>query len=194
MSRVEAKLNAMGLALPPARKYPSPNRCGCVRVGTILFVSGHPPQHPDTKIREPGRLGADMTIEEGYTAARIAALLMLATIKGEVGSLDKVKRVIRLFGMVNSRRILPIKRCAYRLEHLFSIRHRHATDEMDTPGHRASLLLLLPLVTAARRPVLCQALATGPVPCEWFARCFPAYRRRRSRGQWLAVVAEYRDP
>jgi hypothetical protein len=84
MSRVKAKLNAMGLALPPARKYPSPKRCGCVRVGTILFVSGHPPQHPDTKIREPGRLGADMTIEEGYTAARIAALLMLATIKGEV--------------------------------------------------------------------------------------------------------------
>jgi enamine deaminase RidA (YjgF/YER057c/UK114 family) len=43
-----------------------------------------------------------MTIEEGYAAARVAALLMLATVKGEVGSLDKVKRVIRLFGMVNS--------------------------------------------------------------------------------------------
>ena len=102
MSAIEAKLRAMGLALPPKRKYPSPNRCGCVRVGAILFVSGHPPQHPEIKIREHGRLGADMTIEEGYAAARVAALLMLATVKGEVGSLDKVKRVIRLFGMVNS--------------------------------------------------------------------------------------------
>ena len=46
-----------------------PNRCGCIRVGAILFVSGHPPQHPDMKIRDPGKLGADMTIEEGYAAA-----------------------------------------------------------------------------------------------------------------------------
>jgi len=102
MSAIEARLGKMGLALPGPRKYPSSNRRGCVRVGTILFVSGHPPQHPDMKIREHGRLGADMTIEEGYAAARVAALLMLATVKGEVGSLDEVKRVIRLFGMVNS--------------------------------------------------------------------------------------------
>jgi len=102
MSAIEAKLNSMGLTLPMTRKYPSPNRRGCVRVGAILFVSGHPPQHPDMKIREHGKLGADMTVEEGYAAARVAALLMLATVKGEVGSLDRVKRVIRLFGMVNS--------------------------------------------------------------------------------------------
>ena len=102
MSAIEAKLDALGLTLPALRKYPSPNRRGCVRVGTILFVSGHPPQHPDMKFREHGKLGADMTVEEGYAAARVAALLMLATVKGEAGSLDKVKRVIRLFGMVNS--------------------------------------------------------------------------------------------
>jgi hypothetical protein len=108
MSRVEAKLNAMGLALPPARKYPSPNRCSCVRVGAILFVSGHPPQHPDIKIREPGRLGADMTIEEGYAAARVAALLMLATVKGEVGVSTRSSASYGCSAWSTARRILPI--------------------------------------------------------------------------------------
>lgn len=102
MSSVEGKLKSMGYTLPQPRKFPSPNRCGCVRVGTILFVSGHGPHHPEIKIRDHGKLGADMTIEEGYAAAKSAALTILATVKGEVGDLDKVKRVIRLFGMVNS--------------------------------------------------------------------------------------------
>jgi enamine deaminase RidA (YjgF/YER057c/UK114 family) len=102
MSKIETKLNAMGLTLPPARKFPNPNRCGCVRVGTMLFVSGHGPHHPDMKIREHGKLGKDMTVEEGYAAAKVAALTILASIKAEVGDLDKVKRVVRLFGMVNS--------------------------------------------------------------------------------------------
>lgn len=102
MSTIEAKLEAMGYRLPAARKFPSPNRCGCVRVGNILFVSGHGPHHPEMKIREHGKLGRDMTIEEGYTAAKVSAMAILASVKAEIGDLDKVKRVIRLFGMVNS--------------------------------------------------------------------------------------------
>ena len=102
MSAIEAKLKAMGYTLPKPRKFPSPNRCGCVRVGDILFESGHGPHHPEMKIRDHGRLGADMTVQEGYAAAKSAALTILATVKGELGDLDKVKRVIRLFGMMNS--------------------------------------------------------------------------------------------
>jgi enamine deaminase RidA (YjgF/YER057c/UK114 family) len=102
MSSIENKLHAMGYTLPAPRQFPSPNRRGCVRVNSILFVSGHGPHCPDLKIREHGKLGTNMTIEEGYLAARAAALAILATVKGEVGDLDKVKRVIRLFGMVNS--------------------------------------------------------------------------------------------
>ncbi len=102
MGAIEAKLKAMGYTLPAPRAFPSPNRCGCVRVGTILFVSGHGPHHPEMKIRDHGKLGADMSVEEGYAAAKSAALTILATVKGEVGDLDNVKRVIRLFGMVNS--------------------------------------------------------------------------------------------
>lgn len=102
MSTIEAKLNAMGYTLPQPRKFPSPNRCGCVRVGSILFVSGHGPHHPEMNIRDHGKLGADLTVQEGYVAAQSAALTILSTVKAEVGDLDKVKRVIRLFGMVNS--------------------------------------------------------------------------------------------
>ncbi|HEY4313118.1 MAG TPA: RidA family protein [Pirellulales bacterium] len=102
MGEVETKLKAMGFTLPPIRKFPSPNRRGCVRVGNVLFLSGHGPHHPGFPHREAGKLGADMTIDEGKITAQAAALAMLATVKNEVGDLDNVVRVIRLFGMVNS--------------------------------------------------------------------------------------------
>ena len=101
MSTIEQKLAAMGLALPPPRDFPSPNRRGAVRVGTILFLSGHGPHHPGMKVRENGKLGFDMTEEEGYEAAKVAALAMLASIKREIEDLDRVRQVVRLFGMVN---------------------------------------------------------------------------------------------
>jgi enamine deaminase RidA (YjgF/YER057c/UK114 family) len=101
MSTIEQKLAAMGLALPPPREFPSPNRRGAVRVGTILFLSGHGPHHPGMKVRENGKLGFDMSEAEGYEAAKVAALAMLASIKREVGDLDRVRQVVRLFGMVN---------------------------------------------------------------------------------------------
>ena len=72
-----------------------------MRVGNIIFVSGHGAHHPDMKCREIGKLGADMSIEEGKLTARVAALTILATVKAEVGDLDRIRRVIRLFGMVN---------------------------------------------------------------------------------------------
>ncbi len=101
MSTIEQKLAAMGLALPPPRDFPSPNRRGAVRVGAILFLSGHGPHHPGMKVRENGKLGFDMTEAEGYEAAKVAALAMLASIKREVEDLDRVRQVVRLFGMVN---------------------------------------------------------------------------------------------
>ena len=56
MSAVEDKLKATGLTLPPPRKFPGPNRRGCVRVGNIIFVSGHGAHHPDMKCRESASL------------------------------------------------------------------------------------------------------------------------------------------
>lgn len=101
MSRIETKLASLGLSLPTPRKFPSPNRRGCVRVHNILYLSGHGPHHPDFPHRPRGKLGADMSVEEGKATAKATALTMLATVKAEIGDLDKVVRVIRLFGMVN---------------------------------------------------------------------------------------------
>lgn len=101
MSVVEQKLKALGLVLPPPHKFPNPNRRGCVRVGNIIFVSGHGAHHPEMPHRSTGKLGADMTLAEGKVTARAAALTILATLKQEVGDLDNIRRVIRLFGMVN---------------------------------------------------------------------------------------------
>ena len=57
MARIEEKLKAMGYQLPEPRKFPSPNRRGCVRVGHILFVSGHGPHHPGLTVKQHGKLG-----------------------------------------------------------------------------------------------------------------------------------------
>ena len=70
-------------------------------MGNIIFVSGHGAHHPDMKYREKGKLGADMTVAEGQVTARAAAVTILSTLKAEVGDLDQIRRVIRLFGMVN---------------------------------------------------------------------------------------------
>jgi len=101
MSAIEAKLAAMGYSLPPPREFPSPNRRGGVQAGAMLFLSGHGPHHPGMNIRTHGKLGFDMTESEGYEAAKVTAITMLATIKRELGNLDRVRQVVRLFGMVN---------------------------------------------------------------------------------------------
>jgi len=102
MGRIETRLRAMGFTLPEPRQFPSPNRCGCVRVGAMLHVSGHGPHHPGMSVRHKGKLGADMSVEEGYRAAQAAVLAILASVKQEVVDLDNIRRVVRLYGMVNS--------------------------------------------------------------------------------------------
>jgi enamine deaminase RidA (YjgF/YER057c/UK114 family) len=96
----EAQITALGLTLPPA-----PPRGGVYKpvviVGNVAYVSGHGPYRgPDDYIC--GRVGADMSLDEGKAAARQVGLAMLATLKKELGSLDRVKRVVKLLGMVNS--------------------------------------------------------------------------------------------
>jgi enamine deaminase RidA (YjgF/YER057c/UK114 family) len=100
MGALEDKLRGMGYTLPPPFKFPNPNRTGCVVVGTIVFVSGHGRDLPS--LPPVGKLGRDLTIEEGYATSRAVALSMLASLKQELGNLDRIKRVVRLFGMVNA--------------------------------------------------------------------------------------------
>ena len=101
---IEGKLVGMGLTLPPVHPFPNPNRIPCVQVGNILFLAGHSTaRHPlALGAKNVGKVGSEVTEQEAYQAARAVALQILATIKAHTGNLDRVKRVIRLLGMVNS--------------------------------------------------------------------------------------------
>src|SRR5580692_11510442 len=98
---VEQKLAAQGIVLhePPS---PVANYVGFVRTGNLLFVSGQVCVNPDGKLIAKGKLGAGVTTEQGNAAARGCAINLLAQIKAALGDLDKVVRVVRLGGFVNS--------------------------------------------------------------------------------------------
>ncbi len=102
MSEIEARLKKLGYELPPPFTFPKNNRTGCTQTGKLLLLSGHGLALPKLPgVRQSGKLGADMTVEEGYATARAVALTMIATLKAHCGELDRVKRVLRLFGMCN---------------------------------------------------------------------------------------------
>ena len=95
----EKRLQELGIALPTAPK-PVANYIPCLRVGDLLFVSGHGP-YDDGKTIIAGKLGRDLTVEEGSRTARNVALNVLSSVKAALGDLDQVRRVVKLLGMVN---------------------------------------------------------------------------------------------
>ena len=98
MSKVEQKLQEMGLALPPQPK-PGGNYVPAVLTGNLLFISGHVPAGaPAPK----GRVGVELTADEGYQAARQSALNCLASAKAVIGDLDRITRVVKVVGFVNA--------------------------------------------------------------------------------------------
>jgi enamine deaminase RidA (YjgF/YER057c/UK114 family) len=95
----ETKLKAMKIELPVLSK-PLANYVHVVRSGNLLFLAGKGPSKSDgTYIT--GKVGKDLTIEKGSEAARLTAINQLAVLKAELGSLNKVKRIIKVLGMVN---------------------------------------------------------------------------------------------
>ncbi len=106
MSKIEERLAALGLVLPAPIKPPA----GVVLpfqfvrvVGTRALISGHGPQNADGSIAEPlGKLGRNLTVEQGYAAARLTALSILGSLQRALGDLDRIGHWVRVFGMVNS--------------------------------------------------------------------------------------------
>ncbi|MFP6762749.1 MAG: RidA family protein [Planctomycetaceae bacterium] len=96
----EARVTELGLELPAA-PAPGGNYTPVVQVGDICYVSGHGPLRPDGEMLT-GRVGSEVSEEEGYLAARQVGLAMLATLRSSLGSLDRVQRVVKVLGMVNS--------------------------------------------------------------------------------------------
>lgn len=96
---IEEKLRELGLTLPETFP-PQGTYVGAVRTGNLVFVSGHGPRDAAGNAIT-GKVGRDLTVEQGYEAARSVMLNCLASLKAEIGSLDRVRRIVKLLGMVN---------------------------------------------------------------------------------------------
>ena len=98
--KIEQKLKEMGIELPPVQQ-PIATYVSAVRTGNLVFLAGKGPSKPDGSYIT-GKPGKDLSIQQGYDAARLTAINQLAALKAAIGDLDKVKRVVKVLGMVNS--------------------------------------------------------------------------------------------
>lgn len=96
----EARVKELGLEIPEASS-PVANYVNAVRVGNLMFLAGKGPRKSDGTY-VTGKVGKDLTIEEGYEAARLTGISQLAVLRTELGSLNKVKRIVKVLGMVNA--------------------------------------------------------------------------------------------
>lgn len=98
MSRIAARLTELGIELP-APFPPVGSYLSCSRTGDLLYVGGHGPTDGSSTVI--GKVGGDLTLEQGRDAARLTALSILATMQAELGDLDRVRQIVKVFGMVN---------------------------------------------------------------------------------------------
>ena len=96
----EARLKTLGIQLPPA-PTPLASYVPVVRTGNLVYLAGQGPL-AGGKPTVTGKVGAELTEEEGYKAARATILISLAVLRAEIGSLDRVRRIVKLVGWVNS--------------------------------------------------------------------------------------------
>ena|ERR1041385_4838103 len=95
----DKKLKDLGITLTEPSK-PVANYVKAVRTGNLLYLAGHGPVKPDGSY-VTGKVGRDLTTEQGYEAAKLTAISLLSTLKAELGDLNKVKRIVKVLGMVN---------------------------------------------------------------------------------------------
>jgi enamine deaminase RidA (YjgF/YER057c/UK114 family) len=99
MGKIATRLTELGIELPipfpPVGSYVS-----CMRTGNLLHVGGHGPTDGSTTII--GKVGSDLTLGQARDAARLTALSILATMQAELGDLDRVRQIVKVFGMVNA--------------------------------------------------------------------------------------------
>ena len=125
----EGALADRSIELPTPAKSIA-NYVGATRIGNTIFLSGHLPKQDDGSY-VLGKLGEDLSVKEGYDAARLSAIALMATLKAEIGDLSKVKRVAKVFGMVNATDSFKdhskvINGCSDLLVEVFGDRGRHA--------------------------------------------------------------------
>jgi len=158
----EANLKRLGITLDPVTA-PVANYVNAVRAGNLLFLSGKGPAAVDG-LRPQGKLGREFTVEQGYKFARSVGLALLAVMKSELGSLDRVKRVVKVLGMVNAEpefgdQPKVINGCSDLFVEVFGERGRHARSAvgmgslpMGIPVEIEVVIEAGPARTAAHKP------------------------------------------
>ena len=130
MSKIDARLEELGIELPDTPP-PIANYVPAVRTGNLLYLSGLGPAARADGSTLIGKVGSDLTREEGYEAARLTGINIISRMKGELGDLDRVKRVVKLLGMVNSdpkfnQQPAVVNGCSDLLVEVFGDKGRHA--------------------------------------------------------------------
>jgi len=125
--KIADRLNELGIVLPPPMP-PAGNYIPCFVDDDVVYVGGHGPVNGDVIMR--GKVGGDLTLEQGQDAARMCALSMLATLDAELGSLDVVDSIMKVYGMVNvapgfNRTPAVIDGCSNLLTDVFGDAGRH---------------------------------------------------------------------
>ena len=126
---VEEKINSLNIQLPEVGA-PVANYVNTARTGNLVYTAGKGPNRPEGGYIT-GKVGTDLTVEQGYEAARLAGIQLLAALKAEVGDLNKVKRIVKVLGMVNGapdfgNQPEVINGCSDLLVEVFGERGKHA--------------------------------------------------------------------
>ena len=138
MSKIEARLEELGIELPPT-PAPMANYVPSVRTGNLVYLSGLGPANRPDGTAPSGKLGRELTTEQGYEAARLTGINIIARMKGELGDLDRVQRVVKLLGMVNSdsafnQQPAVVNGCSDLLVDVFGDKGRHARSAVGMAG------------------------------------------------------------
>ena len=145
----EQRLKELGIALP-AGSAPAANYANAVRTGNLLFIAGKAPLPENGKLPK-GRLGREFGVEDGYRFARSAAIDLIAVMRAELGSLDKVARVVEVQGFLNA---MPefedhakvLNGCSDLLVEVFQAKGVHARSVLGASSLRGGLPVILKAV------------------------------------------------
>jgi enamine deaminase RidA (YjgF/YER057c/UK114 family) len=145
----EQKLKQLGIVLP-AGSAPAANYANAVRSGNLLFIAGKAPLPENGKLPK-GRLGKEYTAEDGYRFARSAAVDLIAVMRSELGSLDKVARVVEVQGFLNAvvefeDHAKVLNGCSDLLVEVFGPRGVHARSVLGASSLRGGLPVILKAV------------------------------------------------
>lgn len=154
MGVVEAKLQALGIELP-TKVEKGRGLVPVVQHGDLLFVSGHGPSDNDGNLLYRGRVGAEVSVEEAYDAARATGIQLLRSIRDHLGDLDRVDRIVKALGFVNSApdfhdQPKVIHGFSDLMIELFGTRGQHARSAIGTSNLPGNQPVEIELIVAVR--------------------------------------------